>query len=156
MDPQAVPNHPAEPTILRLESTMIPLASHPAVFDNSTYPSPNEDGSLRIPNQPEEFEDQFLFPTLARGERERVTSLWYYTRDIRHDKEFLAHVQRTVDLVRDLIPCDSVIMGLVDLAYFTRLVASNCPIATMPRRDSPCSHTILQGPGSVFMLTDLK
>jgi GAF domain-containing protein len=38
--------------------------------------------------------------------------LWYYTRHIRDDLPFLAYLQKTVDLIHDVIPHDAIILGL--------------------------------------------
>jgi hypothetical protein len=43
--------------------------------------------------------------------RERLTSLWYYTRNIQHDTKFLVHLQQTISLVQELIPWEVVLIG---------------------------------------------
>ena len=100
--------------------------------------------------RPKDTNDPYLFPTLTKHERERVTSLWYYTRDITQDKPFLAYLQHTVDLVKELTERDCAVVGLLDLDYYTQLVIANAPLDVTPRRETICAHTIMQEPGEVF------
>lgn len=99
------------------------------------------------PQQPEGFGDAYLMPSLTRHERLRLTMFWYYTRDILEDQDFLQRLQEKLELVQVLIGWEFAIVGLLSEDVFTRLVTAGLPLAIVPRRESPCSHTINQKPG---------
>jgi hypothetical protein len=42
------------------------------------------DGDATIPPKPDGFSHKYLYPTLAKSERDRLTMVWYYTRDIQN------------------------------------------------------------------------
>jgi hypothetical protein len=69
---------------------------------------------------------------------------------------FLSHLQDTIDLVNDLMGFESAIIGLTDSDHYRLLVTSNFPLLVVPRRESTCSHTINQPPGSILSLYDMK
>lgn len=114
----------------------------------ANYP-PIQPNSMRasVPERPIDFEDSYLYPTLARNERARLNMLWYYTRDLEQDSGLLRRLQDKVDLVKEFIGWEFVICGLLDNDVYTRLVTANLPLAILPRRESTCSHTILQPSG---------
>jgi signal transduction histidine kinase len=51
---------------------------------------------------------------------------------------------------------DCTILGLMDHDNYTRVVTANCPLAVLPRREATCAHTIMQPPGVVLMLPDMR
>ncbi|KKY17329.1 putative histidine kinase hhk3p [Phaeomoniella chlamydospora] len=108
-----------------------------------------------MPAKPADFNDPYLFPTLTRNERLRLTMLWYYTSGLMDDKELLMRLQDKLNIARELIGWEFAIMGILDNDVYTRVVTSGLPLAILPRKESTCSHTINQTPGSVFMLTDM-
>lgn len=99
------------------------------------------------PTTPPDFEDRYLVPTLTKHERIRLTLLWYYTRDIVNDKDFLLRLQEKLDLVKDFMGWEFAILGIVSENVFTRLVTAGIPLAVLPRRESTCSHTITLSSG---------
>lgn len=119
-----------------------------ALHTASFQPRPDGvDADLPPPQPPEGFTDDYLMPSLTRHERLRLTMFWYYTRDVLDDDEFLKRLQEKLELVQVLIGWDFAIVGLLSEDVFTRLVVSGLPLAIIPRRESPCSHTINQKPG---------
>lgn len=99
------------------------------------------------PPRPEGFSDPYLMPSLTRNERLRLTMLWYHTRDVFEDPAFLQRLQEQLNLVQTFMGWEFAIMGTVSEDIFTRVAAAGLPLAIVPRRDSPCSHTINQEPG---------
>lgn len=117
-------------------------------FDEQLHESnynPRPDGSLA--DQPDGFSDPYLMPSLARNERLRLTMLWYYTRGLYDDREFVQLLQEKLDLVQTFMEWEFALLGLVSEDAFTRVAASGLPLAVLPRRESTCSHTITQEPG---------
>jgi hypothetical protein len=126
----AGPSHSQEPNVFEPALVQHPLAA----YDDESVISPHADGdsspAVRTPEGAEQDEsaDLFLPPRLTRNERRvptllvrrvrscsrrvRLTSLWYYTRHLRNDLSFLAHLQKTVDLIHEVIPHDAIILGL--------------------------------------------
>ncbi|KAK7749649.1 hypothetical protein SLS53_000227 [Cytospora paraplurivora] len=82
--------------------------------------------------------------------------LWYHTNDLLEDEDFLVRVQEQLDLVQTFMGWEFAIMGFVSEDIFTRVAAAGLPLALVPRRESPCSHTINQEPGTVFMLPNME
>jgi hypothetical protein len=56
--------------------------------------------------------------------------LWYYTRHLHDDRPFLAYLQKTVDLIHDVIPHEAIILG-------SPLFAASPAIALMGVRRPP-------------------
>ncbi|CAD0112106.1 unnamed protein product [Aureobasidium uvarum] len=111
----------------------------------------------RPPEQPDDFQDAYLMPSLTENERLRLTLFWYYTHanKMLEDKDFLLALQQKLDLVQTFMGWDFAIMGLLSEDVFTRVVTAGLPLAILPRRESTCSHTINQPPGTVFMLPNM-
>lgn len=158
----------AGPGSLQGRSTSLPLRPHnvcPSIAVdciNSGKPIPEFNGAVHAvsyhpraegvdadlpPQQPEGFSDAYLMPSLTRHERLRLTMFWYYTRDILEDEDFLRCLQEKLELVQILIGWEFAIVGLLSEDVFTRLVTAGLPLAIVPRRESPCSHTVNQTPG---------
>ncbi|GME29141.1 hypothetical protein GTA08_BOTSDO07707 [Neofusicoccum parvum] len=66
-----------------------------------------------LPPRPADFSSVYLFPSLARNERLRLTMMWYYTRGISEDEELLQKLQNIIKLVRTFIGWEFVIMGIL-------------------------------------------
>lgn len=121
-----------------------PISAFDEKLHEATYNSLPA-GSLT--QQPDGFSDPYLMPSLARNERVRLTMLWYYTRGLYEDREFLQLLQEKVDFVQTFMEWEFAILGLVTEDVFTRVVTAGLPLAVVPRRESTCSHTINQEPG---------
>jgi len=103
--------------------------------------------SAEAPWQPKDFSDKYLFPTLAKNERQRLTMLWYYTRDIGHDHDLMKRLQEKIDIVKDYMGWEFAIMGIMSNDSYTRTATSGLPLAMLPRRETTCAHTINQKAG---------
>lgn len=121
-----------------------PISAFDEQLHEATYNSPPLGG---LTSQPDGLSDPYLMPSLARNERLRLTMLWYYTRGLYEDREFLQLLQEKVDFVQTFMEWEFAILGLVTEDVFTRVVTSGLPLAVVPRRESTCSHTINQEPG---------
>ncbi|GAB7354661.1 hypothetical protein MBLNU459_g5089t2 [Dothideomycetes sp. NU459] len=122
--------------------------------DNWRDTTAEADGSVPS-DAPDAFSDAYLYPSLTRNERLRLTMLWYYARDVMEDKEFLLRLQEKLDLVQTFMGWEFAIVGLISENVFTRLVTAGLPLAILPRRESTCSHTITQPSGTVLMLPNM-
>lgn len=143
--------------IMDAASLVEPLTSFSEELHKQSYASEvSEDGTSKAPPKPDDFADRYLYPMLTRNERLRLTMLWYYTRDLHGDQELLQRMQQKVDLLRSIIGWDIAICGLIENDIFERLTTSGVPLARLPRRESPCSHTIQQPAGSVFFVPDMS
>ncbi|THV84349.1 hypothetical protein D6D27_08047 [Aureobasidium pullulans] len=139
------------------------LASQPiAEFDPSThdlnYAKRDPTSTIdEAPAHPEDFQDHYLMPSLTENERLRLTLFWYYTHgsNLLEDKDFLLGLQQKLDLVQTFMGWEFAIMGLLSEHVYTRVATAGLPLAILPRRESTCSHTINQPPGSVFMLPNM-
>ena len=154
-------------TIVGIQSTRAVMAERPTAvgptfdllsataigqFDNASFethymPRTSEDTHSPMPARPADFSDRYLYPSLAQNERARLTMLWYYTRDLEQDDDLIRRLQDKVDLIKEFIGWEFVICGLVDNDIYKRLVTVGLPLAILPRRESTCSHTILQSSG---------
>ncbi|KAL1631814.1 hypothetical protein SLS56_004335 [Neofusicoccum ribis] len=74
-----------------------------------------------LPSRPADFSSAYLFPSLARNERLRLTMTWYYTRGISEDEELLQKLRNIIKLVRTFIGWEFVIMGILSEDAYTRL-----------------------------------
>ncbi|ROV93569.1 hypothetical protein VMCG_08056 [Cytospora schulzeri] len=123
--------------------------------DSNYVPRPEGIDADLPPPRPDGFADPYLMPSLTKNERLRLTMLWYHTDGVLEDEDFLRRLQEQLDLVQAFMGWEYAIMGLVSEDIFTRVATAGIPLAIVPRRDSPCSHTINQKPGSVFMLPNM-
>jgi hypothetical protein len=173
---RVLPEQPQELIVADPDATTKPLGPFRELSSGDQHRDKRPiGGNGSLPPKPNGFSDKYLHPTLAKSERDRLTMLWYYTRDIQNvsalkiiscflpklisrkqDKVFLAHLQDTIDLVHELMGLECTILGLVDNDHFRRLVTNGFPLAVVPRRESTCSHTINEPPGSVFSLSDMR
>lgn len=106
--------------------------------------------SAQAPPEPPNFPDKYLFPMMTRNERERLTMLWYYTRNIAQDLDLMQRLQEKIDLVKDYMGWDFAIMGILSNNNYIRIATAGLPLAILPRRESTCSHTVNQQAGVRF------
>lgn len=129
-------------------------------FDNHVHESvygkdPTAAAEAAAPPQPEWLHDAYLFPSLTRNERLRLTVLWYYTRFITQDQQLMAKLQNMVTIVQKYMGWEYATVGTLDEAVYVRLATTRLPLSIIPRRETICAHTVNQTPGSVFSITDL-
>jgi len=107
----------------------------------------NENSSAAVPAQPIEFNDRYLFPMLAQNERQRLTMLWYYTRNIQQDPKLMQRLNDKLSLVKEFMGWEFAIVGILSNNNYVRIATAGLPLAILPRRESTCSHTINQQSG---------
>lgn len=73
--------------------------------------------------------------------------LWYYTRGMTDNDDLLRKTNTVLDMAKTTMGWDIAVVGLVGATHFTRVAAVNVPTVVIPRRESPCSHTINQEVG---------
>ncbi|KAJ4988690.1 Histidine kinase 5-like protein 2 [Stagonosporopsis vannaccii] len=108
-----------------------------------------------IPNEQRCSSDRYLRASLAENERFRLSMLWYYTRDIFKETEFVSGLQEKVGIAQETTGWDVAIVGVLDVNFYTRLAAIGAPLGILPRGETLCAHTVTQPPGSVFLLPNM-
>ncbi|KAK6222715.1 hypothetical protein LQW54_000896 [Pestalotiopsis sp. IQ-011] len=120
------------------------------------YPSKSEEYSPSpVPDDRLLSSGRYLRATLAKNERLRLSMLWYYTRDIFNESEFLCGLQEKLLLAQESTGWECVVIGLLDMDVYVRLATIGPPLAVLPRGETICAHTVTQPPRSVFLLPDL-
>jgi hypothetical protein len=116
--------------------------------ERSFYPPKAGDyAPAPIPEKPTCPSDRYLRASLAKNERLRVSMLWYYTRGILHEPEFLSGLQEKAYLAQESTGWEYVVIGLLDVNYYHRLVTVGLPLAILPRGETICAHTVTRPPG---------
>ncbi|KAK8003556.1 leptomycin B resistance protein pmd1 [Apiospora arundinis] len=138
---------------LDVEHAHLPLLPFDRDIHETHFGDPEEPVSF---DAPAGRKDRYLAPYLTPNESARLTAYWYHTRQIEQDELLLAKIDTLVNGLQKAIGWGYAIAGLLSESTFTRIAAANMPLASLPRRESPCSHTINQAFGSVFMVTDLS
>ncbi|KPM42447.1 hypothetical protein AK830_g4106 [Neonectria ditissima] len=125
-------------------------------LEESCYPPKVEAyAASTIPKQLADVCGRYLRATLAKNERLRLSMLWYYTRDILEEPEFLSGLQEKARLAKESTEWEFAVIGIMDVNFYIRLAALGLPLGILPRGETICSHTISQPPGSVFMLPNM-
>lgn len=132
----------------------IPLLAYDGDHFDANYKADVAAAGVRLTPSSEQCE--FLMPSLTRDERNRLESLWYYTREVREDTLLLDTLQTIVNMVQSYFAWDCVIVGLVEQDVYTRLATAGCPLAVLPRRESTCAHTVMHDPHTVFELSNME
>ncbi|KAK2616407.1 hypothetical protein QQS21_000648 [Conoideocrella luteorostrata] len=133
-----------------------PIGSWPPDAESCFYPPPAEPfAPASIPEKPKCLTDGYLRAFLAENERLRSSMLWYYTRDIANETEFLAGLQEKAYLAQESTDWEYAVIGILDVNFYIRLASIGLPLAILPRGETLCAHTVTQTPGSIFLLPDL-
>ncbi|KAM5344066.1 hypothetical protein ACJ41O_012603 [Fusarium nematophilum] len=120
------------------------------------YPAKTEaHAPASIPEQPTGAPSRYLRPHLARNERLRLSMLWYYTRDILDEPEFLSGLQEKACLAQESTGWEFVVIGILDVNVYIRLATVGLDLSILPRGETLCAHTVTQPPGSVFLLPNM-
>ncbi|PNP40929.1 hypothetical protein TGAMA5MH_06795 [Trichoderma gamsii] len=123
--------------------------------EKNYYPAQDDEyAPSTAPDVPLSNDGQYLRGFLAENERLRLSMLWYYTRDILNEPEFLSGLQQKANLAQESSGWDFVIIGIQDLNYYIRLAAVGLPLAIHPRGESLCAHTITQS-HDIFQLPNM-
>ncbi|KAF4978850.1 hypothetical protein FZEAL_4832 [Fusarium zealandicum] len=108
-----------------------------------------------IPEQPTCPSSRYLRAHLAKNERLRLSMLWYYTRDILTEPEFLSGLREKAFLAQESTGWEFVVIGILDVNVYIRLATVGLELTIMPRGETLCAHTVTQPPGSVFLLPNM-
>jgi hypothetical protein len=102
---RALPEQPQELIVADPDAFTKPLAPFPELSLGDQHRDKRPiGGNGSFPPKPDGFSDRYLHPTLAKSERDRLTMLWYYTRDIQNVRALsiiscfhlkLIHIYRT-------------------------------------------------------------
>lgn len=130
-------------------STTQPLAEYSAEFCEQNYGQGDALDHRTCSPCPtsKDSQDHYLYPTLTRNERLRLTMLWYYTRDLAQDTAVLHKMQTKLEVVKSVIGWEFAIVGILENDIYRRLATAGLPLAQLPRRESTCSHTVQQSHG---------
>ncbi|UNI23977.1 hypothetical protein JDV02_009762 [Purpureocillium takamizusanense] len=135
-----------------------PIAAWPSSAENGFYPPPKEEfAPASIPEKPAAacLSDRYLRAFLAENERLRCCMLWYYTRDLFNETEFLSGLREKTSLAQESTGWEFVVIGILDVNFYIRLASIGLPLAILPRGETICAHTVTQPPGSVFLLPNM-
>ncbi|KAJ5718637.1 hypothetical protein N7488_004283 [Penicillium malachiteum] len=156
--------HPSPPTrphsvgpIFDPDNKDKPISSWSDEIGSSLYPiDPNAPTSIvPVGDKPDGFEGRYPRATLAHNERLRLSMLWYYTRNVLKEEEFLSGLQEKAHLATESTGWEYAIIGILDIDVYIRLAAVGVELGILPRGETICAHTITQPPGSVFHLPSL-
>jgi hypothetical protein len=76
--------------------------------------------------------------------------LWYFTRDIFKENEFLSGLQQKACIAQESAGWECAIIGILDINFYTRLATVNAPLGILPRGETLCAHTVAQPPAVRF------
>jgi hypothetical protein len=125
-----------------------PIEQWPPDVENSFYPPKTADyAPASIPDKPMCGSDKYLRAFLAKDERFRLSMLWYYTRDIFNEDDFLSGLQEKVCLAQESTGWEFAVIGILDVNYYIRLATIGLPLGILPRGETICAHTVTQPPG---------
>lgn len=137
-----------------LDVPVVPCS--PGTHD-ALYPSPVQQyDPAPVPEKPPTCASQkYLRAFMHKNERLRLSMLWYYTRDILDEEEFLRGLQEKVHMAKESTEWDYAIIGILDVNYYIRLATIGVALGTLPRGETLCAHTVTQPPNSVFLLPNM-
>lgn len=116
------------------------------------YPHPDRFGPSVPPVKPLYFNDRYLRAFLAENERLRLSVLWYYTRGVLSEAEFISGLQEKAQLAQESIGWEFAVIGILDLDVYTRLATVGLELGNLPRGETICAHTVTQPPGVSYKL----
>ncbi|KAL7935641.1 histidine kinase HHK3 [Trichoderma chlorosporum] len=133
-----------------------PLGAWSPEVDAAFYPPKVEAfAPSAIPDPPMCTSERYLRAFLAENERLRASMLWYYTRDILNEAEFLSGLQEKAYMAQESTGWECVVIGILDVNYYIRLATIGLPMAILPRGETLCAHTVTQPPGNIFLLPNM-
>ncbi|KAL4863482.1 hypothetical protein BDV12DRAFT_189675 [Aspergillus spectabilis] len=148
--------------ILDPENVDQPISPWSREIEAAFYPSPAPNAPTSTisgetnSDRPPGFEDRYLRAFLAQNERLRLPMLWYYTRDILKEEEFLAGLQEKAHLAQESAGWEFAVIGILDVDVYIPLATVGLELGILPRGETLCAHTVTQPPGSVFLLPTLQ
>lgn len=125
-----------------------PIAPWDDEHHNTNYTEQlKANAAAEVPPEPKGFNDKYLMPTLTKNERQRLTMLWYYTRNIQQDPQLLQRLNEKISLVREFMGWEFAIAGILTNNSYIRIATAGLPLKALPRRESTCAHTVNQQSG---------
>lgn len=126
----------------------VPVAPYDQEAHEALYPPPDEPyGAAPVPDTlPMRASEKYPRAYMANNERLRLSMLWYYTRDILTESEFLSGLQEKVHMAKESTEWDFAIIGILDVNFYIRLATVGAPLGTLPRGETICAHTVTQPP----------
>ncbi|KAJ5678345.1 histidine kinase HHK3 [Penicillium maclennaniae] len=132
-----------------------PIGRWPSNTETAFYPKTEPYAAAAIPDKPITSPTKYLRAFLAENERLRLSMLWYYTRDISKEEEFLSGLQEKAYLAQESTGWEFAVIGILDVNVYIRLATVGLELGILPRGETICAHTVTQPPGSVFLLPNL-
>jgi hypothetical protein len=124
-----------------------PIKLWSAEMGASCYPPKEEPyAPTETPPRPSGWSEKYLRPSLAKNERLRLSMLWYHTRDILHDTEFLSGLQEKACFAQESTGWEFAVIGIQDVNFYIRLATVGLQLGILPRGETICAHTVTQPP----------
>jgi GAF domain-containing protein len=135
----------------------VPVIPYSPGTHDALYPSPAQRyDPAPVPEKPAACAShKYLRAFMHKNERLRLSMLWYYTRDILAEDEFLRGLQEKVHMAKESTEWDYAIIGILDVNYYIRLATVGVALGSLPRGETLCAHTVTQPPNSVFLLPNM-
>ena len=125
-----------------------PIAPWPLDAQTTFYPPKAEvEAPAAVPDRPVCLSERYLRAYLAENERLRLSMLWYYTRDITKEDDFLSGLREKLQLAQESTGWEFAVIGIQDVNVYIRLATIGLPVAILPRGETICAHTVTQPPG---------
>ena len=128
-----------------------PISAWSEEIGSTLYPTSDESdpntSTSTVCNKPPGFEDRYPRATLAQNEGLRLSMLWYYTRDVLKEEEFLSGLQEKAYLAKESAGWEFAIIGILDINVYIRLATVGVQLGILPRGETLCAHTVIQPPG---------
>jgi hypothetical protein len=127
-----------------LQNVDHPIKAWSTDLHNALFPESAAYESSIIPEKPLCLSDRYLRASLAENERLRLSVLWYYTRDILMEHEFLSGLQEKANLAQESTGWDYAVIGILDINVYIRLATVGLELGILPRGETLCAHTVTQ------------
>ncbi|KAJ5880820.1 uncharacterized protein N7473_011873 [Penicillium subrubescens] len=141
--------------ILDRDNVDRPIQAWSSSVKSTFYPNTEANEPSVVPEKPPDFAERYVRAFLAEHERLRLSVLWYYTRDVLLEDEFLAGLQEKAQLAQESTGWEFAVIGILDVDVYVRLATVGLELGILPRGETLCAHTVTQPPGDVFLLPSL-
>lgn len=124
-----------------------PIDPWPSDVETNIYPKTEPYAPATISERPPGVAGRYLRAFLPKNERLRLSMLWYYTRDILKEDEFLSGLQEKAHLAQESTGWEFSVIGILDVNVYIRLATVGLELGILPRGETICAHTVTQPPG---------
>ncbi|KAJ5655196.1 histidine kinase HHK3 [Penicillium longicatenatum] len=128
-----------------------PIGSWPSDVETNFYPKTESYTPAEIPEKPSRIAGRYLRAFLSENERLRLSMMWYYTRDILKEDEFLSGLQEKAHLAQESTGWEFSVIGILDVNVYIRLATVGLELGILPRGETICAHTVTQPPGRILL-----